>query len=215
MAWINVDKKEREIYLTDFFPLVDMSRLSPNYLSTMVSPFLEMIKNQDIKLFAFERYAKALEIYNRGREEMKNKVEQMKTKVDELTKVITDKQSQIDSLKSELAQVKGVVTQHKAEYADRGLNTIRIYRDNNGPKIDFGGLAAFWNFNTDGNMGICNATTCRQLFEFLNQKPNRSEFQPIYRSVHPKSSDHLVSRDPNEGPRAGYIAEHSLGMVLP
>jgi hypothetical protein len=72
MIWINKDTKEskesdrpavreREHYLKELLPLVDLSRLSPYFLISIVSNVIDEIVNQEIKEFAFERFVKALE----------------------------------------------------------------------------------------------------------------------------------------------------------
>jgi hypothetical protein len=72
MIWINQDIKEskasvrpaireREIYLKELLPLVDLSRVSPYFLISIVSNVIDEIVNPDLKEFATERYVRALE----------------------------------------------------------------------------------------------------------------------------------------------------------
>jgi hypothetical protein len=82
MIWINQNVKElketerptireREIYLRDLLPLVDLTRLSRYYLLSIVSNVIEEIVNPEVKHFLIERYIKALEL-NLGKEQRKD-----------------------------------------------------------------------------------------------------------------------------------------------
>jgi len=77
MIWINKDlkelkvtenasskesKRQREIYFTELLPLVDLSRISPYFLLSIVANAIEEILSPEIKQFATERYVKALEV---------------------------------------------------------------------------------------------------------------------------------------------------------
>jgi hypothetical protein len=72
MIWINKDMKElkeserpeireREHYLKELLPLVDLSRLSPYFLISVGSNVLDEIVSEDVKEFANERFVTALE----------------------------------------------------------------------------------------------------------------------------------------------------------
>lgn len=72
MIWINKDykelkeserpaKREREIYLKELLPLVDLSRLSPYFLISIVANVIEEIHDPYIQEFANERFVKALQ----------------------------------------------------------------------------------------------------------------------------------------------------------
>jgi len=72
MIWMKLDQnqciksegllREREIYLKELLPFVDLTRISPCYLFLIVSKVIEDILNPEIKQFVGERYVKALEI---------------------------------------------------------------------------------------------------------------------------------------------------------
>jgi hypothetical protein len=72
MIWVNKDIKElkesdrplireREHYLKELLPLVDLSRLSPYFLISIGSNVIDEIVSPDVKEFAIETFVKALE----------------------------------------------------------------------------------------------------------------------------------------------------------
>jgi hypothetical protein len=72
MIWINKDIKElkeaerpkareREHYIKELWPLVDLSRLSPYFLLSIVSNVIDEIGSQDVQAFAFKLFVNALE----------------------------------------------------------------------------------------------------------------------------------------------------------